>query len=127
MVPLEPTTTQSVALQIRADTGNLSSAYIQYTLNSGTTWKSVTMSKKGVDETGYYDYWVGTIPAQTVPYYYRFQCKNSRYTVYVNIAGTSSTANTLLGTNYYVEPGFSTPARSKIIVALLIRFKDVNN
>ena len=114
MQPLEPKNTDTVTLRLRADRGNLTRAQIQYTTDNGVTWKTSEMKFEKVDETGYFDYWVGQIPPQSQPYYYKFVCGNlkSGNTVFVDVNGTSRLQSDIMK-DFYVMPNFSTPAWSK--------------
>ena len=75
---IEPEKGEAVTVKLRAEKDNLSSAKLWYTTddfstdNAGSNWTSVTMSKTGTDETGYYEYWEASIPGHQNTYYYYY-------------------------------------------------------
>lgn len=77
MQPLEPKTTDNVTIRIRVKRGNITSAAILYSVDVDETvtdkmdYRRVEMRFETEDETGYYEYWVGIIPAQGRAYKYR--------------------------------------------------------
>lgn len=114
MSPTEPTEKDDVTLRLRCDRYNVSKAHIQYTCDKGQSWKSVEMEYEKRDKTGYYDIWVGTIPSQSQPYFYRFAMANEKKgaTTYLGVKGIRSNQ---IDTDemFYVIPGFNTPEWSK--------------
>lgn len=114
MSTLEPETTDSLTLRLRAPRYNVTKAQIQYTKDMGQSWDMVEMSFDEVDATGYYDYWAGTIPPQTQTYYYRFAVENEskNSTVYLG-AQAVSPFNLEISEMFCVIPGFRTPQWSK--------------
>ena len=84
MLPLEPTDKDDITIRLRTEKYNVTKAQIQYTSNKGETWNNVEMSFEKHDDTGYFDVWVGKIPAQSELFYYRFICANETGTYYVN-------------------------------------------
>lgn len=111
---IEPSVNDSVVLRLRADKGVLKKAVIQYT-SDGSSWKNVNMKLGSTDTTGYYEYWVGTVPPSNQKIYYRFYAEGSQGNYYCGPAGMSKTA--LLTENcFLLIPGFSTPDWAKGIV-----------
>ena len=79
MLPSAPGKEDEVTVRLRCSKYNLTKAQIQITLDKGTTWTCIDMTQDGKDDTGYYQFWKGTIPAQTEPYFYRFEIGYNRY------------------------------------------------
>ncbi|MBR7133711.1 MAG: alpha amylase N-terminal ig-like domain-containing protein [Clostridia bacterium] len=112
MQPIEPTTKDEVVMRIRTTRNNVTNAQIQYTADEGVTWGNIEMKHDGVDGTGYYDYWVGTVPAQDKAYYYRFIVGNEISTAYVSLEGTKAQEPSVTS-GFYVMPGLETPDWAK--------------
>lgn len=113
MSPSAPSKEDEVEIRLRCNKYNLTKAQIQITLDKGTTWTCVDMVQDGKDDTGYYQFWKGTIPAQSEPYFYRFAVGNEEQsTLYYGSEGLKSYQ---LDTNemFYVIPGFNTPEWSQ--------------
>ncbi len=113
MSPSAPGKDDKVTIRLRCNKYNLTKAQIQVTLDKGTTWTCIDMSLDGKDDTGYYQFWKGTIPAQKEPYFYRFAVSNNKQsTLYYGSEGLKSYQ---LDTNemFYVIPGFNTPEWSQ--------------
>ncbi len=113
MLPSAPGKEDEVTVRLRCSKYNLTKAQIQITLDKGTTWTCIDMTQDGKDDTGYYQFWKGTIPAQTEPYFYRFAVGNEEQsTLYYGSEGLKSYQ---LDTNemFYVIPGFNTPEWSQ--------------
>ena len=113
MIPLEPKKTDDITLRVRTELNNVSNAVIAYTNDKGATWKTVPMTLERVDDTGYYEFFVGTIPAQEELFYYRFICSNDLYTAYVDRNLKSSETAGIYSDCWSVNPGYSTPDWSK--------------
>ena len=114
MSPVAPTEKDDVTIRMRSGRYQVTKAQIQITSDGGTTWTSYEMTYEKPDDTGYYDIWVGKIPAQSAPYFYRFAVGNNidDATMYLGVEGTRSYQ---IDTNemFYVIPGFDTPDWSK--------------
>lgn len=110
--PEEPTTEDDITLRLRTERYNVTKAQIQYTVDKGVTWQTADMSFEKHDDTGYYDFFVGTIPAQENTIYYRFLCGNevSGVTVDRNLK-PDSTGDYKNG--WCIMPGYSVPDWSK--------------
>lgn len=127
MEPLEPSVTDSVTYRIRVEKGSIKSATLRYTLDveqtyaksdehpEGAQYTNVNMVYDRVDDTGYYEYWKGVVPAQSSPYYYHFKLENKRETLYVNGPTSFSEGKPFnnIKNDWYVMPGFSTPSWSQ--------------
>lgn len=113
MSPLEPEKTQAVTLRLRTQRDTVTSAKIQYTNDAGSTWNTVDMAFAGHDSTSYFDYFSGTIPAQSSLFYYRFVCANDAYTVYLDRRLTLTGSAGTYENCWVVNPGYSTPDWSK--------------
>ncbi len=116
ITPDEPKTTEDITLRIRTARYNVTKAQIQYTTDEGKSWKTADMEFEKHDETGYYDFFKGVIPAQKDTVYYRFICANDaeNSTVYVDRRLLPEKAD--MGTYsdcFMVIPGFSTPDWAK--------------
>lgn len=111
---IEPSASESVTLSLRSDKGIITKAYIQYT-EDGSAWKSVNMSRKAYDRTGYYEFWQGTVPATDKKYYYRFYSQSSKGNYYYGPNGMSESAP-LCENCFLIIPGLSTPDWAKGIL-----------
>ena len=116
ITPDEPKTTEDITLRIRTARYNVTKAQIQYTTDKGKSWKTADMEFEKHDDTGYYDFFKGVIPAQKDTVYYRFICANDAEdsTVYVDRRLLPEKAE--MGTYsdcFIVIPGFSTPDWAK--------------
>ena len=116
ITPDEPTTTEDITLRIRTARYNVTKAQIQYTTDEGKNWNTADMEFEKHDDTGYYDFFKGVIPAQKDAVYYRFVCANDAEdsTVYVDRKLLPEKAE--MGTYsdcFMVIPGFSTPDWAK--------------
>lgn len=116
ITPDEPTASDDITLRIRTARYNVTKAQIQYTTDEGKTWQTADMEFEKHDDTGYYDFFKGTIPAQSETLYYRFICSNDNEenTVFVDRRLLPETAE-MEGyeTCFVVIPGFSTPDWAK--------------
>lgn len=116
ITPDEPTSKDEVTLRIRTERYNVTRAQIQYTTDEGKTWNTADMEFEKHDDTGYYDFFKGTIPAQSESFYYRFICSNEQEenTVFVdrNLLPEKAEMGTY-DTCWYVIPDFSTPDWAK--------------
>lgn len=113
MQPVAPTEKDDVTIRMRCSRYGVTKAQIQVTLDKGTTWKCYEMKYEKPDETGYYDLWVGKIPAQSEPYFYRFAVSNeSDMTTYLGVEGAKSYQMDK-EEMFYVIPGFDTPEWSQ--------------
>ncbi len=113
ITPLEPEKTDDIRLRVRTERNHVTSAKIQYTNDNGTTWNTVDMKFDGRDTTGYYDYFIGTIPAQSSLFYYRFLCSNTAYAVYLDRRLTLTATGGSYENCWAVNPGYATPDWSK--------------
>lgn len=114
MSDIEPDIGEKVTLRIRTGRYNVTKAKIQYTVDDGETWQEVAMKFDGVDDTGYYDYWVGTIPGQDKLCRYRFVADNDgeKNLTYLYVTGQSSYQQDIEEMFYFI-PGLKTPDWSK--------------
>lgn len=113
MQPSAPTEKDDVTIRLRCGRYNVTKAQIQVTLDEGTTWKCYEMKYEKTDDTGYYDLWVGKIPAQKDPYFYRFAVSgDSNETLYLGAKGIQS-YQIDKSEMFYVIPGFDTPKWSQ--------------
>jgi alpha-glucosidase len=108
---VEPTASQAVTLTLRTFKSDISSANIKYYDAADGAFHWVAMSWSANDATGVYDYWKGTIPASASHKYYRFQINDGSATAWLNAAGITS-AEPSSG-DFYILPGFTTPAWMK--------------
>lgn len=114
MSDIEPDIGEKVTLRIRTGRYNVTKAKIQYTVDDGETWQETAMKFDGVDDTGYYDYWVGTIPGQEKLCRYRFVADNEgeKNLTYLYVTGQSSYQQDIEEMFYFI-PGLKTPDWSK--------------
>ena len=111
---IEPSINESVVLRLRADKDILTKAVIQFTAD-GSSWQEVNMNLGSTDTTGYYEYWVGTVPPSNQKIYYRFYAVGSQGVYYYGPKGMTKTAP-LTENCFMLIPGFSTPDWAKGIV-----------
>ena len=82
MSETSPTDQDEVTYRLRAEKGNLTSASFCFTMDvkeqfaSNCSYHKIDMQCEGLDESGYYEYWVCTIPKQASSYSYHFECEN---------------------------------------------------
>lgn len=113
MQPLAPTEKEDVTIRMRCGRYSVTKAQIQVTLDEGTTWQCYEMKYENPDDTGYYDLWIGEIPAQSKPYFYRFAVSNeSNKITYLGVEGEKSYQMDK-EEMFYVIPGFNTPEWSQ--------------
>lgn len=114
MEPSAPGTEDEVTIRLRTVRYNVTKAQIQMTLDEGLNWTCIEMTYDKTDDTGYYDLWVGEIPAQNEPYFYRFALGNDydSTTMYYGTEGLKS-YQLDKAEMFYVIPGFDTPEWSK--------------
>lgn len=72
---IEPKEAEPVTVRLRAEKGNVTWAYVEFS-HDGGNWISCEMSKEKEDETGYFEYFIGTIPGQSAMFKYRFRVGN---------------------------------------------------
>ncbi|MBR7133207.1 MAG: alpha amylase N-terminal ig-like domain-containing protein [Clostridia bacterium] len=111
---IEPEAGEAVTLRIRTGRYNVTKAKIQYTVDDGKTWQEIPMKFDSVDKTGYYDYWIGTIPGQDKLCRYRFVVDNDgqKNLTYLYATGQSSYQQDI-EEMYTFLPGLKTPDWSK--------------
>lgn len=113
MSPSAPGKTDDVTVRLRCDKYNITKAQVQITKDKGTTWTCIEMTSDGGEDTGYYELWKGTIPAQSEPYWYRFAVANdAQATIYYGCEGLKSYQPDI-NEMFYVIPGFNTPKWSQ--------------
>lgn len=103
----EPSPSTSVTVRLRAAKGNLTAANVKYYDEADSAKHLVPMSKAGIDATGRYDIWQGTIPASGSHKYYYFQAIDGGATAWYNAYGASTTESSM--NSFYLVPGFTTP------------------
>lgn len=116
ITPDEPKTTEDITLRIRTERYNVTKAQIQYTTDKGESWQTADMEFEKHDDTGYYDFFKGVIPAQKETVYYRFICSNEDENNTVFIDRNLLPEKAEMGTYedcFIVIPGFSTPDWAK--------------
>lgn len=113
MSPLAPEKDDAVKIRLRGNRYNLTKAQIQVTTDRGTTWECYDMTYEKKDDTGYYDLWVGEIPAKEEPYFYRFAVGNDgSETMYLGTEGLKS-YQLDVDEMFFCMPGFDTPKWSQ--------------
>ena len=114
MSPSAPKKDEAVTIRLRGNRYNLTKAQIQVTTDRGTTWECYDMAYEKKDDTGYYDLWVGQIPAKEEPYFYRFAVGNdgTEATMYLGVEGLKS-YQLDVEEMFYCMPGFDTPKWSQ--------------
>ncbi len=118
MQPLEPSREDDITFRIRTYRGNVKEAQIRYTFDyeeDDPAYQTANMAFEGVDETGYYEYWVGIVPKQNNPFKYYFKLENDQEFIHYNANGFSDPNEDFNSSNghFLVKPGFQTPDWSK--------------
>lgn len=72
---IEPAVGEAVTVRLRAEKGNVTYAYVEYSTD-GSEWNASAMQKEKDDVTGYYEFFIGTIPGQSNMFKYRFRVGN---------------------------------------------------
>ena len=72
---IEPEEAEPVTVRLRAEKGNVTWAYVEFS-HDGSNWTSCRMQREKEDETGYFEYFIGTIPGQREMFKYRFRVGN---------------------------------------------------
>lgn len=110
MSPLEPKEGEKVTIRLRTERYNVTRAQIQYTTDKGASWDIVNMTFDKQDETGYYDLWVGKIPAEGDIIYYRFIVSNMDLfnTVYYDTTGVAISEGDY-SNGWQIVPGHDVP------------------
>lgn len=108
---LEPTCSTAVTVTLRTFRTDITSANVKYYDSADSAFHWVPMAWVANDATGRFDRWAGTIPASCSAKYYRLQVNDGSDTDWYNAAGVSD--NEPSQQDFYVLPGFSTPAWAK--------------
>jgi alpha-glucosidase len=103
----EPTAREPVTLTLRTCKGDITRAIIEYSGDSGHSFRSLPMHWVASDPTGVFDDWQGTIPASAANQRYRFEIEDGSASVWLNAAGITSTAPA--SGDFLILPGFKTP------------------
>lgn len=72
---IEPDVGEPIEVRLRTVRDNVTEAYVEVSTN-GTDFTAYEMKKEKVDNTGKFEYFIGTIPGQSQMFKYRFLCKN---------------------------------------------------
>lgn len=113
---ISPSSENNLVLRLKAKHGAVKTAEILYTFDYNgvnQTYHQAQMTFENVDNTGYYDYWIGTIPANEAPYNYKFLVQNNVDKVYYNRDGLSVEEPTSTSGDWAIYPNFSTPSWSQ--------------
>lgn len=78
---IEPDTDEEITFRLRTEADNVTEAFIEISSDS-KEWLSYEMKREGRDKTGYFDFFVVTIPPQNRMFKYQFLCKNENQAVY---------------------------------------------
>lgn len=116
MSETSPTDTDEVTYRLRSDKGNLTAARFCFTMDvkeknaSDCTYHKIDMQCEGLDESGYYEYWVCTIPAQATSYSYHFECENKLETIWYDATQEVNVTEPLYRTSdWLVLVNYSSP------------------
>ena len=123
----EPTATQPVALTLRAEHGNLTSADIKYYDSADGSFHDLPMSVRSTDPSGRFDYWQAIIPASASEKYYRFEAIAGGETRWYNALGVSASEPS--AGDFFIVPGFKTPdwMKNGVVYQIFVdRFFDGN-
>lgn len=72
---IEPKINEPLTVRLRAEKGNLTRAYVEIS-QEGTIWESFPLQREKEDSTGFFEYFIGTIPGQEKMFKYRFHVGN---------------------------------------------------
>lgn len=72
---IEPAINEPITVRLRTEKGNVTEAYVEIS-HDGMCWISYEMHLEKEDETGYFEYFIGTIPGQKEMFKYRFRAGN---------------------------------------------------
>ncbi len=103
----EPTPTQRVMLTLRACTGDVTGADIEYYDTADQVFHSIPMHRAARDPTGIFEYWRGSVPGGTAAKRYRFRIRDGSDTAWLNAAGITSSEPS--SGDFFIIPGFRTP------------------
>lgn len=109
---VSPSSDNNLVLRLKAKHGAVKTAEILYTFDYNgvnPTYHQAEMTFEKVDVTGYYDYWIGTLPANEAPYNYKFLVQNNIDKVYYNRDGLSTEQSISTSGDWAVYPDFHTP------------------
>lgn len=120
---IEPDIDEPITIRLRGEKGNITKAYVEIS-HEGTQWTSYELQLEGDDSTGYYEYFVGTIPGQKEMFKYRFRVGNDEpeNEVYYSRTRIGKDAPTFDETCMQPDdcwtmiPGFHTPDWAKGII-----------
>ncbi len=117
---IEPAIDEPILMRLRTEKENVTYAYVEISYE-GTEWLSYEMKYEKEDKTGYYSYFVGTIPGQDKMFKYRFRAgnENPENEVYYSRTYIGKEAPTFDETIHTPDdcwtiiPGFHTPDWAK--------------
>lgn len=72
---IEPAIDEPLTVRLRVEKKNVTKAYVEYSTD-GKVWESSEMYLDREDATGFYEFFVGTIPGQKKMFKYRFRVGN---------------------------------------------------
>ena len=119
---IEPTSTDDVTMRLRVRRGSVTQAKLMYTTDlqnensSDCAWTELEMQFEKPDVSGYYDYYVCTVPAQSSSYRYHFLIENNTDSVVYSMEGCTrneASAPESIGSDFLAQVDFSTPDWSK--------------
>lgn len=103
-----------MTLRLRALRYNLKSATLHYSIDEGSTWKSVNMVFEKYDNTGEYEIWKGNLQvpsAQKV--YYEFKVENDSWALYKYFGRNGMEYSRKIEDCWQIVPGHDVPEWSK--------------
>lgn len=121
---IEPERGEAITVRLRAEKGNVTWAYVEIS-HDGKDWSAYEMTCEKEDETGYFEYFIGTIPGQDEMFKYRFRVGNEKpeNEVYYSRTRIGKDAPVFDETNtdepddcWTIIPGFHTPDWAKGIL-----------
>ena len=111
---IEPKKEDCVSVRLRVTKDAVTDVVIQYS-EEGSHWQEIEMAKRETDQTGYYEFWEGTIPAMGNRYYYRFYAAGQKGRAYFGAEGMSESAPVCRDC-FVLVPGLKTPDWAKGIL-----------
>ena len=119
---IEPTDADTMTLRLRVRHGSATDVsliytpHLQYENTADCSWKTVKMTYESTDESGYYDYYVCSVPPQSASIRYYFTVKNNVDAVFYSLAESGrneQNAPEKISSGFLAQVNFSTPDWSK--------------
>ncbi len=107
----EPDADTPVSLRFRAFKNDLTAVTVKYFDSSDHLFHLLPMTKEPAHANSPFEYWIATVPASSAKKYYRFRLQDGAATVWFNARGVAQSES--VDGDFYIVPGFKTPAWMK--------------